>query len=144
MYVASVLDKCCKSRLGCCIYCNGCTRMLQRSVTSVSSVFWDVCCKCVYLDVAFVSHVSCMCFIWMLRMFAKVFKYFQVFFKCFRSMLQVCILNISVVFRHMLQVFYLNVAYVVVATHICCKHMFKCFNYFRRMLQQVLHTASVS
>jgi hypothetical protein len=46
--------------------------MLQRSVTNVSSVFSDVCCKCVYLDVAYVSHICCMYFIWMLQMFAKV------------------------------------------------------------------------
>jgi hypothetical protein len=90
--------------------------MLQRSVTNVSFVFLDVCHKFVYLDVAYVSHICCMCFIWVLRMCTKLFK-------CFRSMLQVCFKCFSC-FRYMLQVFYLNVAYVAVATHICCKHMF--------------------
>jgi len=36
--------------------------------------FSDVCCKCVYVDVIYVSHICCKCFIWMLRMFAIVFK----------------------------------------------------------------------
>ena len=39
--------------------------------------FPDVCCKCVYLNVAYVSHICCMCFIWMLRMFAIVFRVFS-------------------------------------------------------------------
>jgi hypothetical protein len=59
--------------------------------------------KCVYLDVAYISHICCMCFIWMLHMFAKVFKCFQEKnFKCFRNMLQVCVSNVSIVFGHML------------------------------------------
>ena len=36
--------------------------------------FPDACCNYVYLDVAYVSHICCMCFIWMLRMVAMVFK----------------------------------------------------------------------
>ena len=51
---------------------------------NVSSVFSDVCCKCVYLDVAYVSHICCECFIWMLRLFAMVFKFF------FASVLNPC------------------------------------------------------
>ena len=39
-----------------------CTRMLQAFVRNVSSVF-RLCCKCVYLDVAYVLHLCCMCFI---------------------------------------------------------------------------------
>jgi hypothetical protein len=54
--------------------------MLQASVPYVSFVFLDVCCMCVYLDIAYVSHMCCKCFIWMLR------KYFC---KCFRRMFQV-------------------------------------------------------
>jgi hypothetical protein len=57
MYVASILYQYCKNRLGCYICCNGCIRMLQRSVTNVSSMFSDVCCICFYLDVAYVSHI---------------------------------------------------------------------------------------
>jgi hypothetical protein len=41
--------------------------------------FLDICCKCVYLDVAYVSCICCKCFIWMLCIFAIVFKCFQVF-----------------------------------------------------------------
>jgi hypothetical protein len=76
------------------------------------------------------SHICCMCFIWILHMFANVFKCFHVFFKYFKSMLQVCVSNVSIVFRHILQVFYLNVAYVAVATHIYCKRMFQIFHMF--------------
>jgi hypothetical protein len=49
--------------------------------------FSDACCKCVYLDVAYVPHICCMCFIWM---FAYGFNGFQVFseacFKCFNCL----------------------------------------------------------
>jgi hypothetical protein len=31
--------------------------MLQAFVPDVSSVFLDVCCKCVYLDIAYISHI---------------------------------------------------------------------------------------
>ena len=77
MYVSSVSYRCCKSRSGCCICCNDCTCMLQVSAPNVSSIFLDLCCKCVYLDVAYVSHICCNCFIWMLYMFAIVFQVFS-------------------------------------------------------------------
>jgi hypothetical protein len=76
-YVISVSYGCCKSGSGCCLCCNGCTRILQTSVPNVSSVFLDVCCKC---------------FILILRIFSMVFQVFsggclRVFqahvFKCF-------------------------------------------------------------
>jgi hypothetical protein len=38
-YVATVLYRCCKIKSGYCICCNGCTQMLQASVSNVSSVF---------------------------------------------------------------------------------------------------------
>jgi hypothetical protein len=57
-YVAIISYGCCKSRLRCCICCNSCTCMLQAFVP----VFSDVCCKCVYLDVAYVLHRCCKCF----------------------------------------------------------------------------------
>jgi hypothetical protein len=38
--------------------------------------FFDVCCKCVYFDVPYVSHICCKCFIWMLHVFCNGF------FKC--------------------------------------------------------------
>ena len=77
MYVVSVLYQC-------CICCNGCTRMLQRSVTNVSSVFSDECCKCVLFG-------CCICFTHILHVFyldvAYICKGFQVFstFKCIIS-----------------------------------------------------------
>jgi hypothetical protein len=37
--------------------------VLQMYVNNVSSVFSDVYCKCVYLDVAYVSHICYMYFI---------------------------------------------------------------------------------
>ena len=79
-HVASVSYGYCKSRSGCCICCNGCTCMLHMSIPKVSSVSLDVCCKCVYLDVAYISHICCKYFILMLCMFAMIFKCFQVFF----------------------------------------------------------------
>jgi hypothetical protein len=47
--------------------------------------FGDICCKCVYLDVAFVSHICCRHFICMLRMFAMIFKCFQKLFLVFQK-----------------------------------------------------------
>jgi hypothetical protein len=62
--------------------------------------FLDACCKCVYLYVTYVSHIRCICFIWMFRMVAMIFKCFQI--KCFRCMFQV--------FHLMLQLLYLGVS----------------------------------
>jgi hypothetical protein len=75
--VTTASYRCCKSKSGCCICCNGYTRMLQMSVPNVSSVFLDISCKCVYLDVACVLHICCTCFIWMLHMLAMAFKCFS-------------------------------------------------------------------
>jgi hypothetical protein len=67
------------------------TRMLQAPVLNISSILSDVCCKCVYLNVAYVSQH-------MLQVFylhvAHVSNGFQVFFasisdtcfKCFISL----------------------------------------------------------
>jgi hypothetical protein len=60
--------------------------------------FPDACCKCVYLDVAYVSHIRCMCFNWKLHMVAMVFKCFQVFFQVFQKHVS----SVSTVFRRML------------------------------------------
>jgi hypothetical protein len=57
--------------------CNGCTYVLQMSVTNVSSVFSDVCCRCVYVDAAYMFHTYVAgVFIWILRTFAIVFQVF--------------------------------------------------------------------
>jgi hypothetical protein len=45
-YVAMVVHVCCK---------------LLFSVFHL--FFQDICCKCVYLDIAYVSHICCKCFI---------------------------------------------------------------------------------
>jgi hypothetical protein len=71
-YVTSVLYECCKSRSGYCICYNGCTWMLQASIPNASSVFSDACYKCIYLDIAFISHICCKCFMKMFRLFAMV------------------------------------------------------------------------
>jgi hypothetical protein len=58
-YVTIIVHVCCKSLLPIFHLC-----------------FSDAWCKCVYLDVAYVLYIRCMCFIWMLRMFAMIFKIF--------------------------------------------------------------------
>jgi hypothetical protein len=68
--------------------------------------FPDVYCKCVYLDVAYVSDICYKCFIWMLRIFYNVF---QVFLMCFCKY-----------FRCMFQVFHLPL-------DICCKCCIRMF-----------------
>jgi hypothetical protein len=79
-YVASVSYECYKSRSGCFICSNGCTRMFKLPFFNVSSAFSDACCKCGYLDVAYV-------FTHMLQVFyldvAYVCNDFQMFFMCF-------------------------------------------------------------
>jgi hypothetical protein len=62
--------------------------MLQWLYTYVTSFcscficFLDVCCRCVYLNVAYVSHICCKCFIWML--YSGVFvSVSDACFKCF-------------------------------------------------------------
>jgi hypothetical protein len=62
--------------------------MLRASVPHVSSIFSDICCKCVYLDIAYISHICCKCFIWMLHMFCNGFSsvfanVLDICFKCF-------------------------------------------------------------
>jgi hypothetical protein len=90
-------------------------------------VFSDVCCKRLfkmfhlfkhmlqqvfYLDVAYVSHTCCKCFIWMLHMFhIDVTSVLSKCCICFTHMLQQYVLNISSVSYvaskcFMLQVFY--------------------------------------
>ena len=80
--------------------------MLQAPVLNVLSVFSDVCCKCVYLDVAYVSHTCCKCFIWMCVCVAMVSSVFRVFLRVFRTHVS----NVSFVFRRMLQLLHLDVS----------------------------------
>jgi hypothetical protein len=46
---------CCKSRVAYVAL----HTTLQVSVPNISSVFSDICCKCVYLGIAYVSHICC-------------------------------------------------------------------------------------
>jgi hypothetical protein len=48
---------------GRCICCSGYTHILQVYVPNVSPIS-DVCCKCVYLDVAVIIHICCKRFTW--------------------------------------------------------------------------------
>jgi hypothetical protein len=112
--VVSVSCGYCKSRSGCCIYCNGYTRMLQTFVLNVSVVFPNVCCKRVYLIIArFHIYVACVlseCCIYFAMVFSNVFR---CFYKCFRRMLQV-----SIIFERMLQMFHLNILKVDRVLHL--------------------------
>jgi hypothetical protein len=72
-YVAIVSDECCKSISECC---NGYTHMLQKSVPNVLSVFLDVLLQvCLSERCIRFTHML-QVFIWILRMFAMVFKCF--------------------------------------------------------------------
>jgi hypothetical protein len=92
--------------------------MLQWLYMHVASVcsqyficFSDVCRKCVYLDVAYVSHIYvAKCFIWMLRMFTMVFR-------CFLSV-SAYVSSVLYVFFCTLQVLYLDVLKVDRVLHI--------------------------
>jgi hypothetical protein len=85
--------------------------MLQWLYTYVASVcskcficFSDICCKYVYLDVAYVSHICCKVFyLDIAHAFAMTFKCFQVFLQAFQTYVS----SISSAFRHMLQIFHL-------------------------------------
>jgi hypothetical protein len=88
---------CCKSRLGCCICYNDCTRMLQASIPNVLS-FLHVCCKC----------------------FRCMFQVFHIFF----YVLQMLHLYVSKVYQdvaHVAMVFELYVPNVLSVLDVCCK-----------------------
>jgi hypothetical protein len=95
-YVASVVYRCCKSGSECCTCSNVYTYVLSvysKCSRRMLQVFYlDVAYTCMLLayvsSVSGVSYVCCKCFIWMLHMFATVFKCFQSFcFKCFTCLL---------------------------------------------------------
>jgi hypothetical protein len=71
--------------------------MLQAFVPNVLSVFSDVCCKCVYLDVIYVSHINLQVFyLDVAYVFVVVPSVFRCFCKCFRCMFQVFDLLLNV------------------------------------------------
>jgi hypothetical protein len=65
--------------------------MLQASVLNVSSIFSEVCCKYVYLDVAYVSNIYYKNFFlnvayvlqWLLSVFSFFATILNAWFKCF-------------------------------------------------------------
>jgi hypothetical protein len=79
--------------------------MLQASVLNVLFVFSDICCKYVYLDVAYiytyVGRVLSGCCV----SFAMAFQVFSGVLQVFRTY----VLSVSSIFRHILQMFHLNV-----------------------------------
>jgi hypothetical protein len=77
-------------------------RMLQVYVPSVSSVFSDVRCKCVYFDVIYVfTHMS--------QVFYLDVAYFLMTFMCFQVFLQVFETHVSSVFIF-LRAYFANVS----------------------------------
>jgi hypothetical protein len=82
-------------------------------VVHVFICFLDLCCKCVYLDVAYVPHICYKCFICMLRMFAMVFRCFQVFLQVFQT-------HVSSIFFYTLQVLHLDIFKVDRVLHMRC------------------------
>jgi hypothetical protein len=62
---------------------------VDRDIAYFFICFSNACCKCVYLDVAYVSHICCECFIMILRMFVMVSSVFRCFCECFKRMFQV-------------------------------------------------------
>jgi hypothetical protein len=116
MYIAIISCGCCKSRSRCCTCCNSCVRMLQRFVFNVSLVFFMYVASMFYLDVAYVSHICCKCFIWILCMFCNGF---QVFFWCFfASVSEACFKYFHLLFRRMLQVLHLDVSKINWVLHL--------------------------
>jgi hypothetical protein len=90
MYVTSICSKC-----FICFF----RRMLQASVSNVSSAFSDVCCKCTYLDVAYVSHICC----------KSIFEMFQLFqsyvaINIFMLLVANILYDCCICFTHILQV----------------------------------------
>jgi hypothetical protein len=105
--VASVSHRCYKSRLGCCICCNGYTRMFQGCFLIIHLFFLKHVASVFILDIAYVLRTCCKCFILMLHMLVLAFQ----------------------VFSDVLQVFRVYVASISAVSDICCK-------YFIWMLQK--------
>jgi hypothetical protein len=118
-FVASVSDECHK-----------------RFFFKMFHLFQTYVCKCFDLDVAYISHICCKSVSQMFHLFlsyivASVFMFQVVSVYQKVHMLQWLYMYVASIcfkyfryFKSMLQVFYLDIAYVVVAIHICCKHMF--------------------
>jgi hypothetical protein len=77
--------------------------------------FPDICCKCVYLDVAYVSHICLQVFLF--RCYICFCNGFHVFSGVFSSVSYACF-NCLSAFRRMLQVLHLNVSKVDWVLHL--------------------------
>jgi hypothetical protein len=113
-YDAIVAYKCCKSRSGCCPYCNGYTCMLQNVYSKCFIYFSDLCCNCVLSgccicftemlqefvqNVSSISNACFKCFIWMFHMFhTYVTRFCSKYFICFTCMLQQVFFGVASVF----------------------------------------------
>jgi hypothetical protein len=111
-HVANVCFECFRCFKVCCKRAK-----VHRDVAYVAMVL-HVCCKDLLpmFHLCFRTYVASV-FTWMLYMFAKVY---MCFFQVFRSMLKVCVSNLSVVFQR-------YVASVLFECCICCKHIFYLF-----------------
>jgi hypothetical protein len=106
--------------------------MLQASVLNVSSAFLDICCKCAYLEFAYVSHICC-------KSMFEIFQLFQSYVAIGVFMLQP-----AIVFIWMLHMFHRYVASVYSKCFICFRLVLhssvsccKCF-VFQRYVQRVM------
>jgi hypothetical protein len=85
-------------------------------------LFSDVCCKYVYLDVAYVSHICCKCFYLDV---SYVCNSFQVFFHAFLQVFQINVSSVSSFFC-MLQVLHLDVSKVDRMLHLPPRLLLPC------------------
>jgi hypothetical protein len=88
-------------------FCKCFKGMLQAFAQNVSSVFICMLWQVFYLDVAYILHTCCKCFIWMLHMFHTHVA----------SVLSGC----CICFMHMLQQYVSNVSSLL---DVCCIHVF--------------------
>ena len=110
MYVSCVLDIC----------CNWMLHVFHLDVASVVSSGCCICCIC-YTRMLQVYVLKCfICFRRMLQVFLSVYC---IYCNGYTRMLQVYVSNVSAISNVCCKMFYLDVAYVVVAIHICCKHI---------------------
>jgi hypothetical protein len=104
--------RCCKSRSGCCICCNNCTRMLQTFVPMFHLFFRRMLEVCL--------SGCCICFTYMFQVFyldvAYVCNDFQVFLRVFQTHVS----SVSSFFRRILQVLHLDILKVDQMLHMRC------------------------
>jgi hypothetical protein len=84
---------------------------IYHDVAHVSSVFSDVCCKCAYLDITYVSHVCCKSMFEMFHLFQSLCCN-----KCFYVASCKC-------FIRMLHMFHTHVVSVCSKCFICLRRM---------------------